>query len=60
MNDSLQIAHPTVFIDQMVTYAELQSDIGKTPSLKKIGDTKLDYSEEGSINFNVKEEVNYE
>lgn len=34
MNDSLQIAHPNVFIDQMVTYAELQSDMSKIPSLK--------------------------
>lgn len=34
MNDSLQIAHPNVFIDQMVTYAESQSDMCKIPSLK--------------------------
>lgn len=51
-----QIAHPTVFIDQMVIYAGLRSAMGKIPSLKlnviaqkEIGDTKLDYSEEGSI-----------
>lgn len=51
-----QIAHPTVFIDQMVIYAGLRSAMGKIPSLKlnaiakeEIGDTKLDYSEEGNI-----------
>lgn len=51
-----QIAHPTVFIDQMIIYAGLRSAMGKIPSLKlnviaqkEIGDTKLDYSEEGSI-----------
>lgn len=51
-----QIAHPTVFIDQMVIYAGLRSAMGRIPSLKlnaiaqkEIGDTKLDYSEEGNI-----------
>ena len=51
-----QIAHPTVFIDQMVIYAGIRSAMGRIPSLKlnaiakkEIGDTKLDYSEEGNI-----------
>lgn len=51
-----QISHPTVFIDQMVIYAGLRSAMGKIASLrlnaiakKEIGDTKIDYSEEGDI-----------
>lgn len=51
-----QISHPTVFVDQMVIYAGLRSAMGKIPSLrlnaiakKEIGDSKLDYSEEGTI-----------
>lgn len=51
-----QISHPTVFIDQMVIYAGIRSGSGRIPSLKlnaiaqkEIGDTKIDYSEQGSI-----------
>ena len=51
-----QISHPTVFVDQMVIYAGIRSASGRIPSLKlnaiaqkEIGDTKIDYSEQGSI-----------
>lgn len=53
---TINISHPTVFTDAMLNYAGIRSGKGKIPSLKLnaiaqkvLGDSKLDYSEEGNI-----------